>query len=204
MDNQTSEEQQSSTKPPKLPEVMNSSHKLVMDNLIHGMSKAKAYQAIDKNCHSNSGAFKQVKTIMSIPENKAYYTAALEHKKYYINQNNQLTLDGTAAILFEVIKLSRLEVNDSESRPGERVNALKLMKDTAIEYAKLIGHGTYDPAIKMQIQAAQDELKQLQDEKKKQLPQEDDALAKLINGTTPKQSDKPQEPIIEAQATTII
>jgi hypothetical protein len=181
MDQQPEDTRQTSTKLNKLPEVVNPRHKLVMDNLISGMAKAKAYQSIYPKCLSASAAFQQVRTIMANTENKAYYEAALEHKKYYINQKNQLTLDGTAAILFEVIRMAKVEATDHEARPGDRVNALKLMKDTAIDYSKLIGHGTYDPAIKYQIEAAQEELKALQLAKDKATPPEDDELAKLIN-----------------------
>jgi hypothetical protein len=183
MTKQTEEQPENNTKQTKLPEVVNPRHKQVMDLLLTGMAKSKAYQQIYPKCSSVGSACKQVRAILANPENKAYFDQATEHKKYYIDQKNQITLDGTANILRGVITQAQNIVHSAE-KSTDQINALKLMKDTAIEHAKLLGQGTYDPAIKYQIEAAKEQLKQIQAEQenkdKLQEPQ-DNALEALLS-----------------------
>ncbi len=169
MDKQT--EQATNTQ--QLPTILNDRHKRVVDNLLMGMGKAKAYQSIYPRCKSNQAAWSQVKNIMARPECIAYYESELEHKQRFIDKSNCITVDQAASLNKSAISQLQRIADKCEAKQdyGIAITAISNMAKVVDNAAKQTGIGAYDPTIREQIALKKRALKQqekLQDDNDKE------------------------------------
>ena len=169
-------------------------HRMIIDNALTGMAESKAYQLVYPNCKSTQGACSAFRRVMQKPEAIAYFQQQKKHRETYINEKNQLEIDGIAGIYNEGITLGRMmaitanQIDD----PCKRVKALRDAASTLLtaakDYAMVMGKGAFDPAIKFKLAITEAELKKAQreqDDKQKRIEDSDniDLLAKWDTST---------------------
>ena len=149
----------------ELSPVINDKHKKVVDNILTGMGKAKAYRQIYNRCNSDSAAWHALRAIMKRPEVKAYYESELEHKQKYIAKDNELTINQLQQINKSALnQLQRLaDKAEADNNYGQANNALNNILKAVDNVAKQLGIGAYDPSIKL---VTQNKLRELQEEQK--------------------------------------